>query len=261
MEPIMVLRRIDFEELVTEFITAGAIPAGTILTAWQAMDCMKARAWTLPPYESGSDPKVGHQLPLPEVGTTTTLNWTPSIKTAEGFRETFPSVDLSEYFGREVRLDLAQAELYANGARLDPDGVRTVSDLVQARILAADEVEKEDHARILYRLYQNFPFLPKDAKTSDADWRINVTLFAPEALGKQRWLTTTVGHRNACTQVETHQVVVGQGLFLQQLMDERKRPLRGFFTVAQPGDLVSIIPGAWHATINISSGPISNSEH
>jgi hypothetical protein len=47
MEPNVVLREIDSELPVTEFLKSGAIPAGIILRAWQAMDRVKSVALPL----------------------------------------------------------------------------------------------------------------------------------------------------------------------------------------------------------------------
>ncbi len=59
MESIMVLRALDSHDPVAACIATGALPAGMILTAWEAMDRMKVEARLLPPYDSGTDPKAG----------------------------------------------------------------------------------------------------------------------------------------------------------------------------------------------------------
>ncbi len=53
-----------FDPLVTEYLTAGAIPADVMPGTWKTMQQMKDLARRLPPYAPGTDPQPQAPTPL-----------------------------------------------------------------------------------------------------------------------------------------------------------------------------------------------------
>ncbi len=162
-------------------------------------------------------------------------------------------VSLTERLRHEVELDAIDGMLYVEGQPIQPSAVRCMRYLVEAGVVEASKAKELD--RSLYRLYQNYPYPPKNSAAPDKDWRINVTVLLPGTVcGSERYVLT-VGHQNAENQLEIHQVVSGKALFYQQCTEETGQ-VQGRYTIAGPGDVVSIVPGAWHLTVNIGDEPM-----